>query len=794
MFKINQTIINDFTDKINAKEKKSNKVTSLSSSSTDTQYPSAKAVYDALQNGFSGDYNDLTNKPTIPNDVSDLTDSSNTQFTPKSHTHGYIQNNGTIDIVNGSDTHVLSEGPTPIGGGPATLTGDFVLFVDKSDSYKIKMSQQIQSTAIKNSIALANIGSSANENQYKINSLINTALGNKANTSALSDYIQKSNTVGLVKNDGTIDTSTYLTSHQSLNGYLQTTDVVDNLTSTSATTPLSAKQGKEIKTLLDGKSSSSHTHNIFELEQTTYSGENFLTEGTDTDGYGYDISGKIYYNESQSKFFYDKNGFLDLDDGNELATMNDIPSLTNYVQKSNTTGLVKNDGTIDTTTYLSSHQDISGKEDASNKTSSWSNTTNDTRYPTEKLVKDSLDTKAESVHTHTSLQKTQEIGSSADLNTFTNTGWYSYSTTNSNTISNVPTKVGSVMEVFDDYANGRYVIQIVYTLNSAKNPDIYYRQKYDTSGWGDWIKVVKPSDKISDINLTWDSNATSNSVSPLLMATGDDFNANRLAYFPPERMSVQYSTDGGTNWSTYTSIGNENKQRMTVSCKNGVIAYLGNNSSADRTKNQLRITFDCGDINTNSILYMIARKIAICSATNNSTDFTCQIQTQTYAQYNTNSSTFSDYGSSFSLGGNAGWNSYPIYFTIGGNSGTQTNTTSTRIKALRLLFTQTGGTGNANVQRIRLYGETAYRTPSQYGMNGHLYYTDINQNAVFPSKIIKENGTSSEILLANGDVNTKVTSWQSTPSDSNVPSEKLVKDYVDDLVGSAITYIVGSGN
>ena len=208
---------------LSSKEDTSNKTTSLSSSSTDTQYPSAKAVYDALQNGFSGDYNDLTNKPTIPNDVSDLTDSSNTQFTPKSHRHGYIKNDGTFDIINGSDTHVLSEGPTPVGGGLATLTGDFVLFADMSDSYKIKMSQQIQSTAIKNSIALANIGSTAHENQYKINSLINTALGNKANASALSDYIRKSNTVGLVKNDGTIDTSTYLTSHQSLNGYLQTT-------------------------------------------------------------------------------------------------------------------------------------------------------------------------------------------------------------------------------------------------------------------------------------------------------------------------------------------------------------------------------------------------------------------------------------------------------------------------------------------------------------------------------------------------------------------------------------------
>lgn len=36
---------------------------------------------------------------------------------------------------------------------------------------------------------------------------------------------------------------------------------------------------------------------------------------------------------------------------------------------------------------------------------------------------------------------------------------------------------------------------------------------------------------------------------------------------------------------------------------------------------------------------------------------------------------------------------------------------------------------------------------------------------------------------------TKVTSWQSTPSDSNVPSEKLVKDYIDNQIGTAIQYI-----
>ena len=45
---MDDSIINNFAQKINEKEKKSNKVTSISSSSTDTEYPSAKAVYNSL--------------------------------------------------------------------------------------------------------------------------------------------------------------------------------------------------------------------------------------------------------------------------------------------------------------------------------------------------------------------------------------------------------------------------------------------------------------------------------------------------------------------------------------------------------------------------------------------------------------------------------------------------------------------------------------------------------------------------------------------------------------------------
>ena len=46
------TVLTSHQD-ISGKENSSNKVTSISSSSTDTQYPSAKAVYDAIQNSSS---------------------------------------------------------------------------------------------------------------------------------------------------------------------------------------------------------------------------------------------------------------------------------------------------------------------------------------------------------------------------------------------------------------------------------------------------------------------------------------------------------------------------------------------------------------------------------------------------------------------------------------------------------------------------------------------------------------------------------------------------------------------
>ena len=65
-----------------------------------------------------------------------------------------------------------------------------------------------------------------------------------------------------------------------LSDYLQTTDVKDNLTSTDTNKP--AKQGTELKTLVDGKSDNNHTH------------EAFLSSNDDSDVQIYNVSAQGY--------------------------------------------------------------------------------------------------------------------------------------------------------------------------------------------------------------------------------------------------------------------------------------------------------------------------------------------------------------------------------------------------------------------------------------------------------------------------------------------------------------------
>ena len=293
---------------LSSKEDKSNKVTTLSSSNTDTQYPSAKVVYDTINelqlsgggNYINDYYFDTTTKELVIDYTSDdsgsggsggsadiVTSWSALLSDAKVPSEKLVKN--TLDtkqdtLVSGTSIKTINN-TSLLGSGNISITGGNGDVLDVDNFYIDTTNDEIvivSGTGGGGSNVTVDSSWVTNSTNPVESQLIKSALDGKANSThthtvsnitdfptipsktsdlqndsgfltshqSLTNYIQKSNTGGLIKNDGTVDTNTYLTSHQSLTGYLQTTDVVDNLNSTSTTAPLSAKQGKELNDLI----------------------------------------------------------------------------------------------------------------------------------------------------------------------------------------------------------------------------------------------------------------------------------------------------------------------------------------------------------------------------------------------------------------------------------------------------------------------------------------------------------------------------------------------------------------
>ena len=86
-------------------------------------------------------------------------------------------------------------------------------------------------------------------------------------------------------------------------------------------------------------------------------------------------------------------GKADADGLADVATSGSYTDLTNKPSIPTKTSELNNDSG-----FLTTHQDISGKQDKSNIVTSWSVTTSDAKYPSEKLVKSDLDKKVDKVN------------------------------------------------------------------------------------------------------------------------------------------------------------------------------------------------------------------------------------------------------------------------------------------------------------------------------------------------------------------------------------------------------------
>ena len=334
------------------------------------------------------------------------------------HTHGNIENNGTLS----NDTSTVNK-------VVVTDSSNVIKTINKLPSDSIThqdISGKINYTDIQDNLTSTSTNKPLSANQGKeLKSLVDGKSsnthnhGNINNDGTITTVTTNVNKVMVTDSSDAIKTINKLpannVTHQDISGKINYTDIQDNLTSTNTDKPLSANQGKELKGFIDDKANSADVYtktqtmtateirqaiadgvgniDIFEIVSTLptsdIKGNKFyLTpNGENINKNVYDIN--IYVNnnwETVDSLEFDienypttsevnvlLNGKVDKIDGKQLSKNdftdalkskleNDVltehQSLVNYIQKSQTEGFVRNDGSIDTNEYLTEHQSL----------------------------------------------------------------------------------------------------------------------------------------------------------------------------------------------------------------------------------------------------------------------------------------------------------------------------------------------------------------------------------------------------------------------------------------------------
>ena len=272
---------------------------------------------------FNGNYNSLSNKPSIPSKTSDLSNDSGfiTSSSLPTKTSDLINDgeDGTNAFIDESDSR-LTNARTPTSHTHGNLTNDGKVgsssnyFVYTTTSGAITSKQKIGNITTSGAI-----GSTSGKPIITTTSGVLTtgSFGTSSGTFAEgnhthSNYISTSSTTGLVKNDGTIDTTSYSTFDGDY----------DSLTN-KPNIPSASSDLSDGSSLVKKSSTSGLIKNDGTIDTTVYS----------------TFSGD-----------YD-----DLTDKPTIPSkISDLTNDSDFIETSSTTGLVKNDGTIDTTQYLSS--------------------------------------------------------------------------------------------------------------------------------------------------------------------------------------------------------------------------------------------------------------------------------------------------------------------------------------------------------------------------------------------------------------------------------------------------------
>ena len=281
--------------------------------------------------------------------------------------------------------------------------------------------------------------------------------------------------------------------------------------------------------------------------------------------------------------------------------------------------------------------------------------------------------------------------------------------------------------------------------NSASK--LFIRTQYDNSGTKTWYNAAilekgkstfagnVTADSftgVKDDDVDWGGKNRSGVVGPIDAALIQQIGTNRLAFLADTAITIEYSTESGSTWSTYSTTS-ANK----INTFNGNLAWhrIGSSTAynANLAKYMLRYTIRT-DNTTN--VYANINKFAIYCSVDGSTGSYCTIEARTETNRENGTNTWAKLANKVSIDGWAGWNIINTsQITTYGHSGSK----SSQYSEIRFTFGITSHTNTANaglrVGRILAYGGVGWTFPSNLASTGDIYTYDYQQNVTFPAKV-----------------------------------------------------------
>ena len=241
-------------------------------------------------------------------------------------------------------------------------------------------------------------------------------------------------------------------------------------------------------------------------------------------------------------------------------------------------------------------------ENRNNKVTAWSGTTTDAHYPSEKLVKSSLDGKASSTHTHGNITNDGKIGSTANLVVVTGTSG-AVTTADLTTASpTVPTSgTTTSLEFIDTVAQDskgklsatKKAVPVDSTYSSTGTNPVNGKaiaaaiggldsNKTSTDGVNVQVKVTETDGKISAVNVTTDNTENKNNKVSTWQATPDN------THYPSEKL-VKDGLDAKADLTNSVAIFDGYVRRMNESPGWRRVAYKQFNGTASNINALFRL-------------------------------------------------------------------------------------------------------------------------------------------------------------------------------------------------------------